>query len=264
MEKTITIGGKKIFYRTVGKGKPVLLLHGFGETSSIWDETITHLSDKCRLIVPDLPGSGASELLAETTIEGMAEVMFQLLKSEVNDEKAIIIGHSMGGYITLALADAHPEVFRALGLFHSTAYADSEEKKTTRRKGIEFIEKNGAYEFLKASIPNLFAPGSKSRFSNVIDELIEAGNNFSPEALVSYYEAMMKRPDRNNVLKTMKIPILFILAKHDTAVPLQDGLTLCHLPDLSYIHVLHQSGHMGMLEEANRTNRILTDFITES
>ena len=264
MHKTVQSSGKEIFYRVHGEGKAIVLVHGFGETGDIWNGQIATLQKCGKLIIPDLPGSGRSEMVNDMSIEGMADVVLQITKAEVQDEKAIIIGHSMGGYITLAMAERNPGAFRALGLFHSTAYADSEEKIATRRKGIEFIRQHGAYEFLKTSIPNLFAPDSREKYASAIEELIREGNNFSPAALVSYYDAMIRRPDRSRVLETMKVPILFVLGKHDAAVPLQDTLALCALPDLSYIHVLHQSGHMGMLEEADRTNRILFDFISEN
>ncbi len=264
MEKHITVNGAAISYRVLGEGKTVVLLHGFGEASDIFDGQVEYLQNHCRLIIPDLPGSGKSSLVDDMSIEGMASVIHSILMQEgVSEEKkAIIIGHSMGGYITLALGESNPGLFAGMGIFHSSAYADSEEKKETRRRAISFITEHGAYEFLKTATPKLFSEASKTAIPGKISELIEKGNNFSAQALVSYYEAMMKRPDRTNVLKIMKVPILFILGKYDSAVPLQDGLSLCHLPDLSYIHILHQSGHMGMLEEADRTNRILYEFIS--
>jgi pimeloyl-ACP methyl ester carboxylesterase len=75
---------------------------------------------------------------------------------------------------------------------------------------------------------------------------------------------MMKRPDNTTLLKTTTLPVLFILGEHDNAVPLQDGLKLLHLPEKSYIHILHQSGHMGMLEEENKSNNILNKFLSET
>jgi pimeloyl-ACP methyl ester carboxylesterase len=199
------------------------------------------------------------------SIEGMGDMMAEIISKEVNaGEKVILIGHSMGGYISLAMAERHADIICALGLFHSSAYADSEEKIATRRKGIQFIQEHGAGEFLKTAIPNLFSPQSKEKNPQIINELIEQGNNFSVASLVSYYEAMIKRPDRTYILKNMNIPFLFLLGKFDTAIPLKDGLSLCHMPELSYIHVLHKSGHMGMLEEADLTNRILLEFISEN
>ena len=248
-----------------GTGGNVLLLHGFGETSSIWDAQVAALAPICRMIIPDLPGSGKSERMDDMSIESMADAMIEIVNKEINaGDKVIVIGHSMGGYIALAVAERHPEKLCALGLVHSSAYADSQEKIATRRKGIEFIKEHGAGEFLKTAIPNLFSPASKDKYPQIINDLILAGNNFSAGSLVSYYEAMINRPDRTHILKEMKIPFLFVLGKFDTAIPLKDGLSLCHMPELSYIHVLHKSGHMGMLEEADLTNRILSEFISEN
>ncbi len=174
----------------------------------------------------------------------------------------ILIGHSMGGYITLAFAEKYPELVKAFGLFHSTAFADSEEKKETRRKGIKFIEQQGGYEFLKSSISNLFAPHTKEEKSYLVEEQIEAVRNANGAALVSYYVSMMQRPDRTAVLRDSPVPVLFVLGRHDNAVPFEDGLKLCHLPQLAYIELLENAGHMGMAEEIIESNKILSDFIT--
>ncbi len=170
----------------------------------------------------------------------------------------------MGGYIALAFAKKYSHYLNALGLFHSTAYADSDEKKSMRKKGIEFIRKNGTLEFLKTTTPNLFSPISQEQKPGLIDEFIRGLDNFSIPAFVSYYEAMMQRPDSTELLKTTTLPVLFVLGEYDNAVPLQDGLKLVHLPEKSYIHILHQSGHMGMLEEEDKSNDLLKKFLSES
>ncbi len=263
MNKEFTYQNKKIFYRLLGEGKPVFLIHGFGEDGEVWKNQIEYLKDKCQLIIPDLPGSGHSAIIDDMSMEGMAEVVHAIIHEEDIDA-CTLIGHSMGGYITLALAEKYWNHLNAFGLFHSSAFPDSEEKKATRRKGIEFIERNGAFEFLKTVVPNLFSPDSKLRIPDTITEFIDSLSNFSPLALVKYYEAMMRRPDRVDILKNAKIPVLFTMGKYDNAVPLDDGLKQCHLPEKSYIHILHESGHMGMLEEAETSNRILEQFILDT
>jgi pimeloyl-ACP methyl ester carboxylesterase len=282
MNKYLTYQNKKIFYRIIGNGKPVLLIHGFGEDGEVWKNQIEFLKDNLpageagfKLIIPDLPGSGKSEMIDDMSVEGMAEGIKAILDSESSEVSpptgggdlegagAVLIGHSMGGYITLAFAEKHPQYLKAFGLFHSTAYADSEEKKEARRKGIEFINQHGAFEFLKIATPNLFSPKTKDERPELTDQFISGLNNFSAAALVSYYEAMMQRPDRTGILKKATVPILFIIGEQDNAVPLQDSLRQCHLPEKSYIHILHHSGHMGMMEEADISNRMLKNFLLE-
>jgi pimeloyl-ACP methyl ester carboxylesterase len=174
-----------------------------------------------------------------------------------------VIGHSMGGYITLALVESYWNHVNAFGLFHSSAFADTEEKKETRKKGIEFIKQNGAFEFLKTSTPNLFSPNSKEQIPNSIASFIESLKDFTPHALIAYYNAMMARPDRTSILKNTKNPVLFIAGEHDNAIPINDVLKQCYLPEKSYIHVLKKSGHMGMMEETQNANRIVEEFLME-
>lgn len=324
-DKEFHYKGKKIFYRTKGEGPLVVLLHGFGEDGTIWKNQYDIFPNH-QLIIPDLPGSGGSEMIDDVSMEGMAEVIKALMKdltptplqrergfaatqllpigastqnigslqsgrsqhsqtplwegqgeagssqsgprseapapSPLGDKGATLIGHSMGGYITLAFVEKYPEALNRFGLFHSTAYADNEEKKETRRKGIEFMEKAGGYEFLKTAIPKLYAPASKATHPEWIEEQLANLRNVKTEALVIYYEAMMQRPDRTIVLRNSKVPVLFVLGRHDTAIPIEDGLKLCHLPQMAYIHILEASGHNGMIEEPEKANEILKAFIT--
>jgi len=291
MNKELLYQNKKIFYRITGSGKPVMLIHGFGEDGNIWNNQVEYLKDRFQFIIPDLPGSGRSEMIDDMSMEGMAEIIKEILDREAspnpsaggalesdNSNKHFIhvdseippaggggalIGHSMGGYITLAFAEKYPGYLNAIGLFHSTAYADSEEKKAARRKGIEFVREHGAFAFLKTTIPNLFSMKTKDEKPGLIEEQLVGLDNFSAPAIVSYYEAMMQRPERTEILQKATVPVLFIMGKYDTTIPLQDGLQQCHLPGKSYIHILRNSGHMGMLEEKEKCNEILEKFLQE-
>lgn len=300
-QKEITVNNKKFFYRVIGEGPVVILLHGFGEDGSIWHNQFNAFSG-FKLIIPDLPGSGRSAMIEDMSMEGLADWLKEIISPHSNlpptgegtdntqllsignannlstplqsgvgvtDSSsmegsrmgAIIIGHSMGGYVALAFAEKYSELLNGLGLFHSTAYADSEEKKQIRKKGIQFIQQHGGFEFLKTTIPNLYSPVTRAENPVIIEEQIDSSHNFSDEALVSYYESMIRRPDRTEILKKTNLPVFFILGKYDTAVPLEDGLKLCHMPGISYIHLLERSGHMGMREEPDKANGFLLDFL---
>ena len=267
-EKSIIVNGRRLVYRSAGEGPLVVLLHGFGEDGRIWKHQVDALAGY-RFIVPDLPGSGASELAEDMSMEGMAYIIQQLVLQEAGGtgirdaEKppVSLIGHSMGGYIALAFAEKYQHLLNGFGLFHSTAFADSEEKKETRRKGISFIEEHGAAAFLKTTIPNLYGPVTKEQHGHRIAAHLEQAGNFSGAALVSYYVSMMQRPDRRHVLSETRLPVLFIMGKHDTAVPMEDGLKQCHLPNQSYVHILENAGHMGMVEEPERSNQILNEYL---
>jgi len=266
-EKKITFQDTAIFYHTVGEGKTVVLIHGFGEDSDIWDYQVDFLKDHFHLILPDIPGSGQSEIVPNANIETYAEIIKAILDNErttaflKDSESVTMIGHSMGGYITLAFAEKYPEQLDSFGLFHSTAFADSEEKKQVRSKAIDFINEKGSNVFLKTSTPGLFTKAFAEKYPERINELIEKGKKFSAEALVQYYKAMIARPDRTEVLKTFSHPILFIIGEHDMAIPLESSLQQCYLPVQSDVNLLEKSAHMGMWEETEKCNQILSQFL---
>lgn len=264
MTKHFNYNNKNIAYRSEGEGKAVVLLHGFGEDSNIFNEQIHFLKNYCRLLVPDLPGSGNSEMLDDSindiSIDDYAECIYALLQQE-KIHSCIMLGHSMGGYITLSFAELFPKNLSAFGLIHSTAFADSEEKKQNRLRGIEMMETYGGYSFLKKTIPNLVAQPFKEKYAEKINFLIEEGKQFSNKALQQYYKAMMNRADKTSVLKNNPLPVLFVIGTEDVAAPIKDVLQQTHLPLSSYIHILNNIGHMGMWEATEDLNQYLLQFI---
>jgi pimeloyl-ACP methyl ester carboxylesterase len=262
MQKRVEYQDELVYYRLEGKGKSVVLLHGFAEDGNIFNQQIDFLKDYCSLIVIDLPGSGQSKFNPRlSTIEDYAECVHALLKDE-QIQHCTMLGHSMGGYITLAFAEKYGAMLTSFGLMHSTAYPDSAEKKRIRLKAINTIEIYGADTFIKTTVPNLFAKKFKEEHPDQINTLI-ANAHFAKEALQQYYSAMMNRPDKTNVLRGSKVPVLFIIGEEDTAIPLNDILRQTSLPQQSYIHVLENVGHMGMWEATEKVNEYLLEFINK-
>ena len=260
LHKNISYQNTNIHYSIYGSGKPVMLLHGFAEDSSIFDAQVNYLKENYLVIVPDLPGIGKSEMLKKENVE-LADYA-AILKAIIDEEKInsfTLIGHSMGGYITLAYADKYAETLNGFGLFHSSGYADDEAKIATRKKAISFIEQNGTAAFLKTTIPNLFYKPEKS--IDDIKTLIEKGNSFAPEVLIQQYNAMITRPDTTSILKTFKHPILFIIGEHDKAISFEHSLQQSHLPKMAYVHILRNTGHMGMKEEPDLVNNFMGEFL---
>ncbi|MBZ5857132.1 alpha/beta fold hydrolase [Flavihumibacter profundi] len=247
-------------YSTIGNGQPLVLIHGFGEDSRIWEQQVEVLQLSCRLVIPDLPGAGKSPLTLPLSIDSMADGILAILDKE-KIEKAIIIGHSMGGYITLAFAEKYPGRLKGFGLIHSTAYADNPVKKEARLKNIEFIRQHGSATFLASTFPNLFALKNRSAMVKTIENLACSNAYIPSAALIAFTEAMMARPDRREILRNIKIPVLFIVGQEDQAVPFADSMQQVYLPDLSYIHILKQSGHMGMLEENEKCTQAILQFV---
>ncbi len=274
MDKTTVHREQTIFYRDYAPDEserppsrnlstdvPVVLLHGFAEDGGIWDRQTEQLKKNFRLIVPDLPGSGrSSPLNAATSMEELADAIAALLDAE-KIEQAILVGHSMGGYVSLAFVEKYAPRCRAFGLFHSTAYPDSEEKKAIRRKSMAFISKHGAAEFIRQSTPNLFAENSREAHPEWITEIVEHYGGMDASSLNHYYQAMIDRPDRTGVLTRSGLPTLLVIGRHDNTLPFEASLRQAHMPSLAFIHILEEAGHMGMIETAALGNKILEEFL---
>lgn len=262
MEKKFQYEGSDIYYTVAGYGPPLVLLHGFAEDGTVWNEQLNFLKEHCMLIIPDLPGSGKSSLLRKQSvaIEDYAACISALLQAE-NIDRCIFLGHSMGGYVTLAFAELYADKLAGFGFVHSTAFADDEDKKNSRRKGIKLIDEYGAYAFIKNSTPNLFTNHYKHEHGDKVAGLVEQGKNFRKEALIQYYTAMMNRPNRTDVLQKSEVPVLFIAGSDDVAAPLDDLLKQVHLPKISFIHIIDGVGHMGMWEKPEQVNSFILEFL---
>lgn len=260
----ITFRNKKIFYRTAGQGPAVVLLHGFGEDGQVFNRQISFLKEHYTLIVPDLPGSGQSQMLDEQPqLDDFAELLNDLMTQELGDQSCSLFGHSMGGYTTMAFVERYAERLDTFGLIHSSSFADTPEKIESRKKAIDFINRQGGRAFLKTIVGDLFSGDSKQQHPGYPDELLKLTEEISDAALIQYYRAMIDRPDRSSLLKSAAVPVLFLIGKHDKAIPYELSLKQCHLPTVSSVHILENSGHMGMWEETDKTNQAIHGFLQD-
>ena len=259
---TILYQGVQLHYRKIGVGAATLLIHGFGEDGNVFNQGIKHLPEQGMLLIPDLPGSGESEIwpAAEPSLNDFALAMNAILEKE-GIEKCRIMGHSMGGYIALAFAEQFPVKMIALALLHSTAYADSEERIQKRRQAIEFIDREGAAAFLHISLPGLFAPAFREQRKEVIDSLFTSMKKVSGSTLIQYYRAMIQRPDRSKLLEIAPYPVMFIIGQEDEIIKASDTHQLADITANAYIHVLNNVGHMSMLEAPESFANLLLYFM---
>ena len=256
---TLIYNDHKINYYKRGKGKALVFLHGFCEDSSMWDEFIPAFS-KNKIIRIDLPGFGKSAPVENVSIEYMADAVKAVL-NELKIKSCILIGHSMGGYVSLVFAKKYGSLLNGLGIFHSHPFADTEEKKKNRAKSIKFLEKNGHVLYVKQLVPKLFAKSFKSSNGFLIDQLIHRASKYTTKGFIEGTHAMINREDQSEVLKNIHCPVLFIVGKKDALFPLDYSLEQTALPQIAAIHILEDVGHMGMFEAKKETRKQIKKFI---
>ena len=241
-----------------GRGRAVLFLHGFLENRRMWQQTIKALPRTIRKITLDLPGHGDSENLGYVhTMEEMAELVQALMK-HLYLRKAVLCGHSMGGYVALAFAEKYPDHLKGLILMNSNSRADSEEKKLNRNRAIKLVKQN-YQSFIRNAIPALFAEGNRKRLKKEIAKVRKEALRTSVQGIVAALEGMKIRVDREPILAFAPYPILFIASAQDPVLPikvLEEQMEHTAVQGLKF-----QEGHMSHLEEPEALVQGLKQFL---
>lgn len=248
---------------TGGEGPVIMLLHGYLESLDVWDDFTKLLAPAARVVAMDLPGHGISEVKGPVhTISFMADTAFGALKA-LGVEKALIVGHSMGGYVALEFIRRHPLAATGIVLFHSTPNADSEKKRADRLREIELIE-GGKKELIARSFPHVgFAAQNRERFADEIEDLTEQIILTEDEGITAVLRGLMGRDDLNEMLRNSPLPQLAILGRHDEYITPEVAEAMIKAQPQMKIVWLENSGHMGFIEEPCPSAEAILGFLDE-
>ena len=201
-------------------------------------------------------------MLAEThSMELMAEVVDKLLTT-LNINKCNIVGHSMGGYVMLAFMELFSERVNKAVLFHSSVYADAPEKKTNRLDDIELINAGKINEIVDNHIPKTFADSNITLFQKEINKMKDLGKQNSPQGVVSLVRGMMLRTDKQEIIKKYNKPLCFIFGEKDNFISVESAKNMIQLNEIITTVWLSKSGHMGFIEEKEKSLQTLLKFLT--
>ncbi|WP_185871554.1 alpha/beta fold hydrolase [Blattabacterium cuenoti] len=247
-------------------GVPIVLLHGFMESLEIWNYVYHDISNKYKVILIDLPGHGKSNgkdvLILEKdgifTMENTAEIVKKTLEKK-GIQKAIFVGHSMGGYVALAMAEKYPKMFLGLCLLHSTTESDTLEKKKNRIQSIQLAINNYSL-FISASIKKLFHYERLSSLQEEIRFVCKIASYTHINSIISFLKGMSIRKDRKFLLKTTKFPKLCIVGLYDSILDIQKIYEEMKNGNKIYF-VAIPTGHMGHIEKPKEIIKILENFI---
>ena len=260
MDKWIDFNGAHCYYRVEGKGKAIMLVHGFIEDGSMWTGMLNGLKKNYQVIIPDLPGFGKSSLPErELTMAWYAEYLHAIVKTE-KVSRLILLGHSMGGYVTLNFAEKYGDMLSGFGLVNSHCFADTPQKKENRQKGIDFVKANGTRFFIRELYNSIFHESFKKKNRKLIDGMISAAQKYTPEAVMRSGAAMMKRDDKSEVLKNTKVPVLFINGADDESAPVVYTLKQASYPAYADFNLFNTCKHMSVFERKAESLKIIRVF----
>ncbi len=255
--KTLLYKNTKISYSDSGTGNAIVLLHGFLENKKMWKEYVQLFSEKKRVITIDLLGHGETDCLGYVhKMEDNADVVNEVLE-HLKIEKAIILGHSMGGYVGLAFAELYPEKIQKLVLLNSTSKEDSEEKKLNRTRAIKAVKQNYV-SFVSLAIANLFSENNRTRLAEEIEKVKIEALKTPLQGIVASLEGMKIRKDREELVRKNLFPILLILGKKDPVLNYEESLS--QIEDTTAELVSFEDGHMSQIENKEALKTILLDF----
>ncbi len=264
MKQRIDNNGRKVALLTdsVAQGDiPLLLLHGFCEDSGIWAPLLPFLHG-IPLLRIDLPGFGDSDLPPSAGMPEYADAVRSVLDA-LQIDRAVLVGHSMGGYATLTFAAQYPERLAGFGLFHSHPFADTPERREARQRGMALLEEGRRDAYVAQLFPGLFAPDFAAEHPKVVQHLVETqGKRQSPEGIVAALTSMMNRPDHTETLRGFDRPVFWLLGEKDALIPPVPALEAAARCPLGVVHLLQDVGHMGMYESPEVCAEHLRDFHT--
>jgi pimeloyl-ACP methyl ester carboxylesterase len=262
MTKSIDYQGVEVSYTVDGSGPALLFLHGYLEASEIWNGFIQRFTGSYSVLCMDIPGHGNSGVLGDVhEMSEMARVAGAVLDAE-GIERVVVFGHSMGGYVTMEFVNLFPD--RTLGycLFHSTCFADNDEKRQNREREISLILCGKKRQIIRTNIPKGFAEESLDKMKESVDRAIEVASGSSEEGTVALLRGMMSREDHSKLLSSSVPPPLIIWGKKDNYIGEPVFRKLADLaPHASFI-VLKNSGHMGFIEEPDCAYNGIMNYLT--
>lgn len=247
-----------IHYIVEGEGEVVVLLHGFLETTAMWKALTPKLSKTHQIIAIDLLGHGKTKCLGYVhTMEAMAEAVFAVLE-HLKIKSAHFIGHSMGAYVALALAEKEPKLFKGLCLMNSTFEADSIERKAIRARACKMAQTNYT-ALVKLSFTNLFAPESKTKHEAEFNTALNLALKTPVQGYIAAQEGMKLRPNRFEVLKNIKGKTLIIISEKDGLVNAEQLIHQIKNTTIDYVTL--SEGHMSYIENISELTYNLIRFI---
>ena len=249
----------KLFFEEYGQGKPIIGVHGYPLDHSIWLPLVEHLQTRMHLILPDLRGHGKSPVATGIyAMEALAGDVLGLM-DDLNIEKAVLAGHSMGGYAALAFARDHADRLAGLALVSSHCFADPPAKAQSRLETAERVEKEGnAAFFADSMVADLTAN------EGVQEKIRELIVHADPIGVAGSLRGMAQRSDTCSVLAELQVPAVIITGETDAHIPLETAREMAARQSTPWLEVVAGAGHLPMLEAPEKVAGILIKLISQA
>ncbi len=244
-----------------GSGPAIVLLHGFLGDGSLWENQRRELAKRARVIIPDLRGCGGSSVtpgpyLMETLAGDLATVLDALAL-----ERAIVVGHSLGGYVALAFFRMYAERVAGMGLVASRVQPDSAERIRERRELAQIVARNGTTGIVESHVERFLGARTLRDRPDIVETVRAAIARSSPDAVIAYLEGMAVRVGSEDLLEDIAVPVTVVSGSEDRMIPA--GMLRTTAEAIAAAHYLEiaDCGHMVMLEAATETTEAISALL---
>lgn len=257
---TKPVNGISMNYAERGRGLPVVLIHGFPLDLRIWDAQVQVLSDRYRIIAPDLRGFGRSGVGGAFSMESLADDVHELLK-QIGAIPSVVGGLSMGGYVTMAYARKYPGDLKAVMLIDTRAEADTPEGKEKRNQMLERLKTGGSKAVAEDMFPKMVSEETTKHRQDIAHKLRHIMESQSPETIGHAIAALRDRPDRSSDIRSIGVPTLVMVGEADAITPPALSETMNKAITGSALATIPKAGHMSPMEQPEEANRAIRRFL---
>ncbi len=259
----ISLNGTSLHVEDAGdpRGSPVVFVHGFPFSGAMWQPQVAAVSPRYRAVTYDLRGMGRSAVGdGQYTIEGHVDDLIALL-DHLGSTSPVIVGLSMGGYVTLRAVERHPDRFRALVLCDTRSEADDDPGKLKRAAGVAGVKRDGSAAFAAAFVPAVFAPASLTANPEAVSLIRDTIAATPPLAIAGQLLAMAGRTDTTPSLGRIAAPTLILCGELDAVTPPALSQAMHERIPGSRLEIVPDAGHLSNLENPGYFNGCLLDFL---
>lgn len=257
----IRTNGIGLDYRDEGSGIPVIFIHAFPLNQTMWDDQFVALQNHCRTITLDLRGFGSSDVPQGPHLMDQMAADVRGLMTALGIDRAVLVGLSMGGYVSLAFYRNYSDAVYALVLADTRATADTQEARERRLESATKAEREGAKAIADDMIPLLLGPTTIERRPAVIERVRRMIEANSPRGIAGAQRGMAERRDSAYLLPAMDLPVLVIAGVEDKLTPVAEAESLRKEISGARLRVIQAAGHLSNLENPEEFNTALSEFI---
>jgi len=249
-------------YEDSGSGTPLILVHGYPLNRTLWRGQVKGLSGIARVIAPDLRGHGESKNTPGSfSMQLLAKDIWELIQNLGIKEPVVLCGLSMGGYICFEFYRNYPKMVKGMILTATKSTADSIEAKAKRDEAAELARDQGPLAIAAAMLPKMMAPATYQAQPNLVEQVRKMMENISTQTIVGDLKAMKNREDSTSLLDKMDIPVLILHGMDDQIIPMTEVDTMKNRIKTSTLVLIPEAGHLLNLEQPNRFNQAVKEFM---